>query len=605
MELEDFLRDVHSAIRDELSRVLGPGESPISAEELFTEQVMNHLTTEGITFEANVCHFEAKVGSSKVKLSGYSVDDTVDDNGFPDRIDLFVSLYKGVNEIELVADLEIGRAATQGLQFLRLCANGKLSRQLDETNSAYPVVKEVERIFDSLTNIRIYIITDGMVKTRDYAPQEVEGKRIRIEVMDIQRLFNHLQGGTPRDEITVNFEDLCGAPLPSVWVPGAGDNDYDYVLTAIPGNALCAIYDKFGPRILEANVRSFLGVSSKGVNKGIRDTLRETPNRFMAYNNGIVLVADLASFSSAQDGSVGIRSLQGLQIVNGGQTTASIYFAKRKYPDIALETVRVPAKIIIVDKRSGETETLISNISRFANSQNVVKQSDLSANKPYHRELEKLSLRVYCPDGVGRWFYERSAGSYKVMLEKETSTPVQKKKLQADIPVSRKLSKPDLAKYILAWGQQPHVVSLGGQKNFQAFMEGLEERESRGLSIIPSVLEYKLMIAKVIIFKCAHKVIRPAFPAFQANITAYTVSVLAAKLGSVLDLMAVWDTQAISPQLQMQILVWSREINNILQRSSKGRMISEWAKKPECWDEVVNQQYTEVASGIPEISKFI
>jgi hypothetical protein len=56
-------------------------------------------------------------------------------------------------------------------------------------------------------------------------------------------------------------------------------------------------------------------------------------------------------------------------------------------------------------------EALVSDISRYANSQNAVRQSDLSANKPFHVDVERLSLSVYCPDGVGRWFYERAAGS--------------------------------------------------------------------------------------------------------------------------------------------------------------------------------------------------
>src|SRR5690606_10240589 len=204
--------------------------------------------------------------------------------------------------------------------------------------------------------------------------------------------------------------------------------------------------------------------------------------------------------------------------VNGGQTTASIYFAKKKHPDIDLSNVRIPSKIIVLRSGQSDVEELISNISCYAYSQNQVKQSDLSANKPFHRELEKLSMRTYCPDGVGRWFYERSAGSYKVMLEKEATTPAQRKKLQAAIPSHRKLTKPDLAKFLLAWDKKPHIVSLGSQKNFQAFMDELSEREDSGENVIPNQEDYKQMIAKTVLFKSAHKVIRPMFPAFQANI---------------------------------------------------------------------------------------
>jgi hypothetical protein len=299
---------------------------------------------------------------------------------------------------------------------------------------------------------------------------------------------------------------------------------------------------------------------------------------------------------------MGILWLQGMQIVNGGQTTASIYFAKKKNPDIDLSRVRVPAKIIVLRNADGSDEELISNISRYANSQNVVKQSDLSANKPFHRELEKLSMRTYCPDGVGRWFYERSAGSYKVMLEKEASTVVQKKKLQAAIPPYRKITKPDLAKFLFAWEQKPHIVGLGSQKNFQAFMDQLGEGENSGADVIPDQSQFKEMIAKAILFKSAQKVIRPLFPAFQGNITVYTISVLALKLGDKFDFSRVWQSQAISPELQRQLAVWSHEVNDALHRGSGGKMISEWAKKLECWLQVRDFSYSEHEIDIPEIS---
>lgn len=601
MELVDFLRDTQASVREEVLKDIAPGEAPVPAEAVFTEHVMAHMADEGITFEPTVCHYGAKVGSYKVKISGYSVSDTTDELGNPDRLDLFVSLYKGLEDIEDIPDTEIGRAAKQGLHFLKFCATGKLSEALDETNEAYPLVTEVERIFTALDSIRIFVITDGQVKTRNYAPQDIEGKQVRLEVMDIQRLFNHWQQGRPRDELVVNFQDLCGTALPSVWVPGAGDDEYDYALTAVPGEALRFLYEKYGPRILEANVRSFLGVGSRGVNKGIRDSLRSNPDRFMAYNNGIVVVADAAKLDRTPDGSTGILWLQGMQIVNGGQTTASIYFAKKKNPEIDLSSVRVPAKIIVLRNGQGDDEELISNISRYANSQNVVKQSDLSANKPFHRELEKLSLRTYCPDGVGRWFYERSAGSYKVMLEKEAATVVQKKKLQAAIPPYRKITKPDLAKFLFAWDQKPHVVGLGSQKNFQAFMDELGERENSGEDVIPDQNQFKEMIAKAILFKSAQKLIRPLFPAFQGNITVYTVSVLALKLGRVFDFKRVWQAQNISPELQRQLVAWAREVNEALHRGASGRMISEWAKKLECWSLVRDFKYSEADTNIPEI----
>lgn len=601
MEVLEFLLDTQASIREEVAKELVPGEGPVPAEAVFSSHVMTHMADQGITFEPTSCHYEAKIGNSKVKVSGYAVSDTTDERGNPDRLDLFVSLYRGAETLEQIPDAEIGRAAKLGLQFLKLSASGRLSRELDETNDVYPLVVEVERIFESLNDIRIFVITDALVKTRAYAPQEVEGKQVRLEIMDLQRLYNHWQQGRARDELVVNFRDLCGTPLPSVWVPGREEDEYDYALTAIPGEALRHLYDRYGPRILEANVRSFLGVGSKGVNKGIRDTLRDHPDRFMAYNNGIVVVADAAQLDRASDGSVGLLWLQGMQIVNGGQTTASIYFAKKKNADIDLSNVRVPAKIIVLRDGKAEDEELIAHISRYANSQNVVRQSDLSANKPFHRELERISMRTYCPDGVGRWFYERSAGSYKVMLEKEAATPAQRRKLQIAIPPYRRVTKPDLAKYLFSWEQKPHLVSLGSQKNFQIFMDALAERELAGEGVVPDQDGFKRMIAKAILFKAAHKVIRPLFPAFQANITAYTIAILAMKAEDRFDFRYVWQEQAISPQLQRQIADWAVEVNEALHSRSGGRMISEWAKKPECWTTTRVAGYSPLQQDIPEI----
>jgi hypothetical protein len=222
MELVDFLRETQALIRDELLKDATQSEAPVPAEAIFTEHVMTHMADEGISFEPTVCHYGAMVGSSKVKISGYSVSSTTDDQGNPDRLDLFVSLYKGLEDLESIPDTEISRAAKQGLQFLKFCATGKLSKAIDRTNEVYPLVTEVERIFETLDSIRVFVITDCQVKTRNYAPQDIEGKQVRLEVMDIQRLFNHWQQGRPRDELVVNFQELCGTPLPSVWVPGVG-----------------------------------------------------------------------------------------------------------------------------------------------------------------------------------------------------------------------------------------------------------------------------------------------------------------------------------------------------------------------------------------------
>lgn len=596
MELEDFLRQTRAEVQAEIGERLGAsGAAYPYPASIFAEIVMQHMFEIGMTFEPEVCHYSAKVGNANLRLSGFAVSDDAD------QLDLFVSLYDGVDKIMPIADAETKTAAEQCLRFLAKCAEGKLAATMDESNDAYTLAVTIQGCYANLDQIRIYVLTDRQAKAKNFKAREVNGKTVKLEVMDIERLHRHWSEGKPRDELVVNFEEVCGSALPCVYVPGEL-TDYDYALMVLPGEALRFIYEKYGARLLEANVRSFLSVTGK-VNKGIRDTLRDDPERFMAYNNGIVLVADEAHLGKASDGGPGILWLKGMQIVNGGQTTASIYFTKKKSPEIDLRRVRVPAKVIILRSQDVvNEEALISDISKFANSQNSVKQSDLSANSPFHVEMEKLALSTYCPDGVGRWFYERAAGSYNTMLAREGTTPARMKHLKEIVtPPSRKITKTDLAKYLNAWDRKPDLVSLGSQKNFERFMDGLRAPEGMPPTPLPEVTAYKEMIAKAIFFKKSLALIRPMFPAFQGNVVTYLVAIVADRVGDRFDLEKVWVNQDISPALRRQLQAWAPEINAVLHQSSDGKMISEWAKKPECWDAVRSATYSNVGDAIPEI----
>ena len=208
-----------------------------------------------------------------------------------DQLDLFVSLYSGSDEVVHVPDSETSTAVEQCFRFLALCASGKAASKLDPSSDVYSLALTINEIYNSLEQIRIYVITDRVARAKNFKPREIAGKTIKLEVMDIERLWRHTSEGKPREELIVDFSEVSGTPLPCVYVPGDA-GEYDYILTAIPGEALRFMYEKYGQRLLEANVRSFLSVRAKGVNAGIQTTLRSTPERFMAYNNGLVMVVD-------------------------------------------------------------------------------------------------------------------------------------------------------------------------------------------------------------------------------------------------------------------------------------------------------------------------
>ncbi|WP_418319043.1 AIPR family protein [Piscinibacter sakaiensis] len=586
--LPDFLRETQAAVKSQMR------EGALYEELVFAGIVMDHMSEIGMTFEPVECHYEGTVGNAILRLSGYSISDD------GDQLDLFVSLFVGADEPTSVPDSETKAAAERCLRFLTLCAEGRMAQRLDPSSDVRSLAETLQSIYNDLEQVRVYVITDRIAKSKSFKTRDIGGKAVRLEVMDIERLHRHTSEGKPRDELMVDFNEVSGTPLPCVYVPGEND-DYNYAMTAIPGEALRLLYEKFGARLLEANVRSFLSVKGKGVNAGIQSTLRSAPERFMAYNNGIVIVADEMLLGKTAQGAEGIAWLKGLQIVNGGQTTASLYFTKKRYSDTDLSRVRVPAKIIVMKTQdAAREEALVSDISRYANSQNAVRQSDLSANKPFHVEIEKLSRSVYCPDGVSQWFYERAAGSYNTLLAREGTTPARLKALKEAIPPARRITKTDLAKYLNAWDRKPDIVSMGSQKNFDRFMAALSPTDGQEVPL-PGVADYKAMIAKAKIYREAQKLLRPMFQAFQANVTAYTVSVLSEKLGARIDLERIWARQAVSPELMAQIAAWAKEVNDALHSTSGGRMVSEWAKRPECKDAVMGAGYTEPASNIPEV----
>ena len=595
MELIDFLRQTQSEVRERINSL--DGGTPYE-EQAFTEIVMQHMAEIGMTFEPVVCPHEGRFRNGMIRLSGYALSEDTESEE-TDQLDLFVSLYAGTDDLKSISDSETMKAVEQCWRFLNGCAEGKLGPAIDPATEAYALAMTIQQCYRNLDQIRIYVLTDQCAKSKNFTVRQLGGKTVKLEVIDIERLYRHWVAGKPRDEITVNFRDISGGPLPCIYVPSEM-SEYDYALTVIPGEALRFVYEKYGARLLEANVRSFLNTTGK-VNRGIRDTLLKNPEHFMAYNNGIVILADKIKLEKGAGDLPSILWIQGMQIVNGGQTTASIYFTKKKNPEINLAQVRVPAKIIVL--RSDDTEAeerMIAAVSRYANSQNVVRQADLSANRPFHIEIEKLANTIYCPNGTSRWFYERAAGSYNTLLAREGSTPTKLRQIKEMIPSSRKITKTDLAKFLSSWDQKPDRVSFGAQKNFEGFMQDLEN-EKISYSTDRDVIFYKQTIAKAILFKTAQKVIRPAFPAFQANITTYLIALLSCRLGDRMNLERIWLQQDLSLLLKQQMLVWAKTVHHILHESSKGRMISEWAKKPECWQMVRSGSYSPLLEGIPEL----
>lgn len=598
MSLEDFHRNFRADLQSTVADRIASGEGPFPSEELvFAEMVMDHVSDAGISEEPHVCHWNGVVGNAKLRITGFSLssDETA--------LDLFVTHYFGTEQLNELKDGEAAATASEGVRFLFRAAKGGLDARIDPTHPVRDLVATIRSKWSGLDRLRVFVISDGKVKTKQFASKEIEEKVVGIEAMDMERLFRHTEG-KPRDELAVSFVQEIGRPLPCVHVPDP-DADYEYALTAIPGQLIRDLYLRFGVSLLEANVRTFLG-TKKPTNRGIIETLKKEPEHFLAFNNGLVLVCDEAAFERSDDGTLGLSFIKGLQIVNGGQTTSTIYFASRDDRTIDLSHVMVPAKLIILKGKQDESrERLISNVSRYANSQNAVKMSDLSANRPFHVQLEKLANETWCPDGATRWFYERAAGAYNVMLLKEGTTPAKRRKLTETISPKRKLTKNDVAKFHEAWRERPNQVAMAGEKNFAAFMAALDEDPT----IVPTPLDarwYRELIAKVILFKAIEALIktREAKETFRqgwANIATYVVALVSNRLRDRIDLEQIWIRQGISSALRDLLWDWAVVVNSEFNRIAPGQQFSEVAKRADTWSKMKDADCRMPSGGIPEL----
>lgn len=597
MALEDFHRTFLSDLRETVRERAADEREEFPSEELVhAEMMMEHLAAAGVCEEASVCHWSGTISRARTRISGFSLssDET--------RLDLFITAYDGSDALKKASKTDLQAVATQGWRFIGEAAGGTLSKLVEPSHPVNELIALIRARWASLDQVRLIVMTDLQSEAKHFPAREAAGKLVSIEVVDIERLERHMTGRAI-DEVSVSFEQTLGKPLPCVHVPEP-DSDYDYALAAFPGEILRSLYERYSSRLLEANVRTFLG-AGRAVNKGIATTLKTEPAHFMAFNNGLVLVCEEAQFSRCEDGSMGISLLKGVQIVNGGQTSSSIYFTARENRGLDLSRVRVPAKIIIPRQADAEArETLISNVSRFANSQNAVRTSDLSANRPFHVQLEKLANETWCPDGVSRWFYERAAGAYQVMLLRE-GTEARKRKLREAIPASRKFTKNEVAMYLEAWRGKPAQVALAGEKNFKAFMEALDNAPD----LVPQPLDaawYRALVGKTILFRgissaIKRKHLNHVFTQGYINIATYTVSVLADRYGDRLCFETIWQKQALSPALEAMLVEWATVVNQVFHVRGPGRQISEFAKRPELWEHVRAADYPAPAGPVPEL----
>jgi hypothetical protein len=432
---------------------------------------------------------------------------------------------------------------------------------------------------------------------------EINGVVTECQIWDINRLFRVCGSTTGRRIIEIDFKDNSQYGIPCLEASGAETEDFKSYLCIIPGTLLADIYDKYGSSLLEGNVRSFLS-TKVAVNKKIRYTIQQNPERFFAYNNGISATAMNVVIENTPHGNF-ITLAKDFQIINGGQTTASL--SNARYKDKAdLSSIYVQMKLTVIEGAIDDDKAsdLVQQISRSSNSQNKVSDADFFSTHPFHVNMERFSMRMFARAIGGsqfdtKWFYERARGQY---LQKQIRlTPSEKRKFLLQNPKNQVITKTDLAKVRNTWDGLPHIVSKGAQTNFSTFAQTISDiwNEKNG-ELLFGERYFQESVALCIIFRYTESMITKQDwyqQSYRANIVTYTIALFHKQIktqfsNNDLDLFGIWNRQTVPIPVKKSLTELSELVYEKLTAPDRVvENVTQWCKREGCWNSVQTIEY--------------
>jgi hypothetical protein len=547
----------------------------------FMETVANELIDTGFVEGFEFCHFRAPRG---MRVDGFWFDD---EGG----LTLFIADFDFRIELASLTPTEVTSSFKRLISFFEASCNKELWLDLEVTSPEYGLSRQIHDRKETIRHIDFILLSERLLsdKLQNIDSDEVCGKSASYHIWDISRLHRQHCSRGHKEPLNIDFLQLFGHGI-SCLPAHLGSEAYQSYLVVMSAEILAELYGKYGGRLLEQNVRSFLQARGS-VNKGIRSTILTEPKMFFAYNNGITATAQHVETTQGPQG-LQITAIRDLQIVNGGQTTASLFHTKRKDKAI-LRDIFVQMKLSVID--SADSETIVPKISEYANTQNRVNAADFFSNQPFYLKIAEFSRRLWAPAQAGsqretKWFYERSRGQYADAQAK--LTPAEQRKFKAENPKSQLITKTDLAKFENVWDEHPKYVNLGAQKNFSKYATRIAKEWAIDKESF-NEFYFKRAIARGLIFRATEKLVSEQEwynGGYRANIVAYTISCIsyiAKRHGKAFDALTVWNQQTVSPSLLASLSVIAKFVNDSITKPPLGiSNISEWCKKEACWTEL-------------------
>jgi len=579
----------------------------MSYVEAYFDKINTILTENGDVLELTYseCRELKDEKNRTMRADGYSfnVEDGADASNIKE-LTLVVADYQydeivgDIDNIKTINTSDLEKKFVEMKRFIEGCSSPGLLNQIAETAEYFGLVQLLTNNFQKLEKINILYATTSRFSGRikEFEAEDILGIKINKQVYDLSRHCAIMASKDGSEPTLIEFEEHGFRPLPALKTTDSGNTQS--LLLAVPGDLLFRIYEEHGARLLEQNVRTYLQARGN-VNKGMIATLRENPERFFAYNNGLTATASEIIFEPNSSTTLSISGIKNLQIVNGGQTTASIHYAKFK-TGADLSKVFVQMKLSVVDPEL--LEAIVPKIAQYANTQNKVNAADFFANHPFHRQFEILSRANSTPkqdnaiSSFGtHWYYERARGAYNNETYK-LRTAAAKKEFANKYPKSQLILKTDLAKYLMSFEGHPDLVSKGAQTAFvqHANKIGLPEDFNKKINNYNEVF-FKEAIAKTIMFREVDKIVQKADwyegGGSKACTVTYTIAWFARELktkGHLLDFQKIWKCQSLTPELEQIFIGLSPKIYQFLKDTTPENLsaVPQWAKQKRCWDGV-------------------
>jgi len=585
-ELEQYLKGLHL----EVNSLVYADEDGASKENKFSEYVMELLDEAGETEGIRLCPYikENKQENIQFKINGYAIEE-----GY-ETLDIFITYFQDTNELYRVTKPDFEKLIKWPTSFLNAAFKGHLE-DIEPSTEAYGLATLIRDNYKEIIRVNVFILSNGNISydpPKNYSLKGFDDLAFNFHVWDAERLHRLSQSKYNREPIEIDFRETLGEVIPCLAMP-SGNDLYECYVAIVPGSILATLYRNYGIRLLESNVRAFLQQTGK-INKGIRDTIRSEPHMFLPYNNGLATTAQEVKTERLENGQLVITGVKDFQIVNGGQTTASLFHTEKRFKaDISKVFVQMKLTVIKDEEKKNET---VPFISRYANSQNKVSELDLTSNNPFLIRLEELSRTSYAIDPLDSnkqtiWYLERVKGQYKEALNKE---PTQGKKdaFALKYPRNQIIIKSEIAKFINISKQQPFNVAKGAQKNYNYFLKEIDKEFSKKK---PGRVYWQDIVANAILFRVTDKMFgrKNQNPIGDTNIksqtVAYTLAYLHHLTGNRLNLGLMWEKQMVSDDLQEEIKKGLRFVYDFLNNLNVA-LISEAAKAEKTWEALKNQR---------------